>query len=110
MDATRDGRSQEQPAEDAAVPDVSPAVRERLLRESLVAWRAQGLLSAEQHDTLLATVARPHLAQRAAQEQKLGRGVTILVNLGAIVLGAGLLVFFASNWVEFGRAAKIASL
>jgi uncharacterized membrane protein len=91
--------------------DVPADVRERILRDSLAAWRAQGLLSPEQCDALLATVARPAAPARAvAHERKLGRGVTILVNLGAIVLGAGLLVFFASNWIEFGRAAKIASL
>jgi uncharacterized membrane protein len=32
------------------------------------------------------------------------------VNLGAVALAAGLLVFFASNWIEFGRLAKVASL
>jgi uncharacterized membrane protein len=86
-------------------------VREHVLRDSLAAWRGQGLLTAEQHDTLLATVAGPVAAPSAVvNERKLGRGVTILINLGAIVLGAGLLVFFASNWVEFGRAAKIGSL
>src|SRR3990167_7448323 len=53
-----------------------PEVRERVLRESLAAWRAQGLLSAEQHDRLLASVAGPTATQRAlAQERKLGRGV-----------------------------------
>lgn len=90
---------------------VPPDVREHVLRDGLAAWRGQGLLTAEQHDTLLATVAGPAAPQRAVvHERKLGRGVTILVNLGAIVLGAGLLIFFASNWIEFGRAAKIGSL
>src|SRR5512145_1538293 len=90
---------------------VPSEVRERVLRDGLAAWRGQGLLTAQQHDMLLATVAGPPAPPRAvANERKLGRGVTILVNLGAIVLGAGLLIFFASNWVEFGRAAKIGSL
>lgn len=85
--------------------------RDRILREGLLAWRAQGLLGAEQCDRLLATLGGPAAPERAvADERKLGRGVTILINLGAIVLGSGLLIFFASNWVEFGRAAKIASL
>ncbi|OGL00323.1 MAG: hypothetical protein A3I14_16580 [Candidatus Rokubacteria bacterium RIFCSPLOWO2_02_FULL_73_56] len=85
--------------------------RERILRESLADWRAQGLLSGEQHDRLLASVVAPRASPGAlAQERKLGRGVAILINLGALVLAAGLLVFFASNWIEFGRAAKIASL
>lgn len=91
---------------------VASSVRERVLRDAIGAWRAAALLSAEQAERLLATVgagASPG-ERRAASERKLGRGVTILINLGAIALGAGLLVFFASNWVEFGRAAKIASL
>jgi len=91
--------------------DVPAAVRERVLREQLAAWREQGLISAAQHDQLLAGVIAPAATQRAVgHERKLGRGVTILINLGAIVLGAGLLTFFASNWIEFERAAKIASL
>jgi len=91
--------------------DVPPATKEGVLREQLAAWRAQGLISAAQHDQLLASVIAPAASQRAVgHERKLGRGVTILINLGAIVLGAGLLTFFASNWIEFERAAKIASL
>jgi uncharacterized membrane protein len=87
------------------------AVRDRILRDAIVAWRASGLLGAEQADRLLATLsAEPVPRRAAAAEHKLGRGVTILVNLGAIALGAGLLVFFASNWIELGRGAKIASL
>ncbi|HSD52294.1 MAG TPA: DUF2157 domain-containing protein [Candidatus Methylomirabilis sp.] len=94
--------------------DIRPEVRERILREGLATWRDQGLISAEQHEVLLARVAvpaRPARPQRAVvKERKLGRGVTILINLGAIILAAGLIIFFASNWIEFGRAAKIASL
>lgn len=97
--------------------DISPEIRERILRESLAAWREQGLITEEQYDLLLAQVAaapgpeRPAAPRRAiVHERKLGRGVTILINLGAIILAAGLIIFFASNWIEFGRAAKIASL
>lgn len=92
-------------------PEVRPEVRERILREGLADWRARGLISAEQHDRLLASVVAPRApAHTVAHERKLGRGVTILINLGAIVLAAGLLIFFASNWIEFGRPAKVASL
>jgi uncharacterized membrane protein len=101
----------------ALAPQVSPKVRERILREGLAAWREQGLISPEQHDRLLAHTAAIPPTSRAsapeeilARERKLGRGVTILINLGAIILAAGLLVFFASNWIEFGRPAKVASL
>ena len=90
---------------------VPPAVRERIIRDAIAAWRASGMLTIELGVGLLATLspaAAP--ARAAANERKLGRGVTILINLGAIALAAGLLIFFASNWVEFGRAAKVASL
>ena len=98
-------------------PQVSPKVRDRILREGLAAWREEGLISPEQHDRLLAHTAAAAPAPRAAapedaiaRERKLGRGVTILINLGAIILAAGLIVFFANNWIEFGRPAKVASL
>ena len=107
-------REESRPPSDVSWPEISPEIRERILRENLAAWRDQGLISAEQYARLLAQVAgpaRPTKPQRAvAQERKLGRGVTILINLGAIILAAGLIIFFASNWIEFGRAAKIASL
>jgi uncharacterized membrane protein len=91
--------------------EVPRGVRDRIVREAILGWRAAGLLSVEQGDGLLATLsAAPAPARAAMNERKLGRGVTILINLGAIALAAGLLVFFASNWVEFGRGAKVASL
>jgi hypothetical protein len=90
--------------------DVPAVTRQRVLRDGLAAWRAQGLITPEQHDRLLASVVAPAGARRVGNERKLGRGVTILVNVGAIVLAAGLIIFFASNWVDFGRAAKIGSL
>lgn len=105
-----------EPNEESA-HDISPEAREWVLRDSLAAWREQGLISEEQHDVLLAQVAVAPTPGRSAappraivHERKLGRGVTILINLGAIILAAGLIIFFASNWIEFGRAAKIASL
>ncbi len=100
---------------DAFAPQIAPKVRERILREGLTRWREQGLISPEQYDRLLAhaTVTASHLptaGDAVAQERRLGRGVTILIKTGAVVLAAGLTVFFASNWIEFGRPAKVASL
>lgn len=90
---------------------VPPAVRDRIVRDAILGWRAAGLLTLEQGDGLLATLSPgPEPARAAVTERKLGRGVTILINLGAIALAAGLLVFFASNWIEFGRGAKVTSL
>jgi uncharacterized membrane protein len=90
---------------------VPAAVRERIVRDAIAGWRAAGLLTVEQGDGLLATLSPgPAPVRAVANERKLGRGVTILINLGAIALAVGLLIFFASNWIEFGRGAKIASL
>ena len=98
-------------------PEPSQPVRERILREAVTAWHASGLISAEQRDLLLAHASTAPPDSRTAEPERamtkgrrLGRGVAILVNLGAIALAAGLIVFFASNWIEFGRSAKIASL
>ncbi|RPI00895.1 MAG: DUF2157 domain-containing protein, partial [Zetaproteobacteria bacterium] len=96
--------------------ELSPKVRARVLREALAAWYAEGYISAEQRDLLLARteVSAPpfpaDLSEDLAGGGWLDRGVAVLVYLGAVVLAAGLLVFFASNWIEFGRVAKVASL
>jgi len=124
MTDPEDGQKFESPARADAdrafgelAPQVSPKVRERILREGLAAWREEGLIGAEQHDRLLARAGAVLPGFRAAapedafaEERQLGRGVTVLVNLGAIILAAGLIVFFASNWSEFDRPAKVASL
>src|SRR5574341_1312097 len=86
--------------------EISPEIRERLLRESLDNWRNENLISEEQHKLLLARIS----ATAPSISPEVGRGVTILINLGAVALAAGLIIFFASNWIEFGRAAKIGSL
>ena len=98
----------------ASSPEERPQEsKTHLVRQALDDWLARGLLPAELHAQLSADLAaEPHVPapSQATTERKLGRGVTILVNLGAILLAAGLIIFFAANWVEFGRAAKIASL
>ncbi len=119
MTDAEDSQSAEPPERAFATfgSQVSPKVRERILREGLAAWREQGLIGADQYDRLLAGIGTASPTPRTeasddtlARERTLGRGVTILVNLGAVVLAAGLIAFFASNWIEFGRAAKVASL
>lgn len=102
--------------------DSPPAsdTRARVLREALESWRERGLLGPDLHARLLADVEAapppapaapaPQMERAAREERRLSRGVSILVNLGAVILAAGLIVFFASNWIEFGRPAKVASL
>jgi uncharacterized membrane protein len=114
--ATRPPRSEADRTSGVRALEPSHQVRARILREELAVWREQGLISAEQFDVLLAhSSAAPHSRSSGstpalAAERRLGRGIAILVTLGAILLGAGLIVFLASNWTEFGRPLKIASL
>jgi uncharacterized membrane protein len=96
-----------------------PAETERsLLRRHIDAWRRDGLISDEQADALLVRVAAaPGEAEPGEpahrpdfQVRSMGRGVTLLVNFGAVVLALGLVIFFASNWAEIGRAMRIVCL
>jgi uncharacterized membrane protein len=96
--------------------ELPPKVRARVLREALAAWYAEGYISAEQRDLLIARTEAPPPAPPAEPSEDLGdggwldRGIALLVNLGAVVLAAGLVAFFAGNWIDLERPAKIASL
>ena len=55
-------------------------------------WQAKGLLSPEQVNDLRAALAENETGERS------GRGVAIFSMLGAVLLGAGLMLFVGSNW------------
>lgn len=85
----------------ARTRELSPKVRTRVVREALASWRAEGLISAEQHDLLLDHTETPLPSRSAepgeglAEEGWLARGVAILIHLGAIALAAGLITRYA---------------
>ncbi len=55
-------------------------------------WQAKGLLSPEQVNDLRAALAENETGERS------GRGVAIFSMLGAVLLGAGPMLFVGSNW------------
>jgi len=69
--------------------------RERLARDA-VSWRAAGIITAEQERAILARYGME--GARAIRALRLGWFATAVSVIGAIVLAAGIVLFFASQW------------
>ncbi len=78
----------------------------RWLEANSGVWVERGIITGEQRQLILDDhdVAAAGLAGRRAY----ARLVTILATLGAILAGTGVILFFASNWEEIPRYAKLA--
>ncbi|MFA6092742.1 MAG: DUF2157 domain-containing protein [Elusimicrobiota bacterium] len=76
--------------------------RQRLEQESL-AWVAGGVISEEQRALILAAVP----VQEAPQKRRL---TSTIVTLGALFIGFGVILFFASNWQNIGPYPKMGIL
>ena len=66
-------------------------------------WEAAGIINEDQAGAILA-----RYEQGAEGATSQGRLVTILVTLGAVLVGLGVILFFAANWQEFSKEAKLA--
>ena len=78
------------------------------LREELEAWQRDGTITAEQAQAVLARYPDyppGHGASR--RRQGLVTGLSIL---GGILIGLGVITFFAANWDEISHEVKLASL
>ena len=78
------------------------------LREELEAWQRDGAITAEQAQAILARYPDyppGHGASR--RRQGLVTGLSIL---GGILIGIGVITFFAANWDEISHEVKLASL
>jgi uncharacterized membrane protein len=79
--------------------------RERLARDASI-WRREGLISPEQE--------RDILGRAGAGQANLGRAfrmrwmVTAVSIFGALILGAGIIQFFAANWDEMPDWSRVA--
>jgi uncharacterized membrane protein len=67
-------------------------------------WVDEGLISSEQAEAI-----RGRYADARTTERR-GRLVQVLAALGAVVVGFGVILFFAANWSEIPRAARLAVL
>ena len=64
-------------------------------------WLASGVITPKQHATMVADVDHEERNTRS------GRFTLIVSVLGALLLGTGLILFFASNWESLGHSTKL---
>ncbi len=71
-------------------------------------WQDQGIISPEQGRAIISgyTASGGPVAVHRTQ----GRLVTILAILGSVLVGLGVILFFASNWQEIPKSVKLAMI
>ncbi|MCH8988593.1 MAG: DUF2157 domain-containing protein [Chloroflexi bacterium] len=77
---------------------------ERLPRE-VSRWQSDGIITAEQKQAILGSYAPAELAPRSHRAQ--GRLVTGLAVIGSVLVGLGVILFFAANWDAIDRWPKL---
>ena len=71
-------------------------------------WQDQGLISAEQGRAIMSGY--PASGRHVAAHRTQGRLVSILAILGAVLVGLGVVLFFASNWEGIPKPVKLAMI
>ncbi|NVK22793.1 MAG: DUF2157 domain-containing protein [Kangiellaceae bacterium] len=69
------------------------------LKIQLTDWQAQGLVSSESQQSILAQY-------QIVQEEKSQLASILLVVLGAILIGGGVILLFAHNWDQLGKGVR----
>ena len=78
------------------------------LRQELEAWQRDGTISVEQGRAILARYPADSVGyETARRRQGLVIGLSIL---GAVLVGLGIITFFAANWNEVPRGVKLGAL
>lgn len=78
------------------------------LREEVEAWQQDGTVSAEQGQAILARYPEFEPGYDASRRRQ--PLVVALSVLGAVLIGLGVITFYAANWDEISRSIKIGSL
>jgi uncharacterized membrane protein len=78
---------------------------ERLPGE-LTRWQSDGIITAEQGQAIRDRYSASEIAPRSQRVQ--GRLVTGLSVIGAVLVGLGIILFFAANWDGIDRTPKLA--
>lgn len=68
-------------------------------------WRASGIISGEQARAILGAYDFPEAA-----EAPRNRLVTVLLIMGAVLVGLGVILFVAANWQEISSGVKLAMM
>ena len=71
----------------------------KTLRKELPIWQEHGWVSAENSDAIL-----EHVGTKENQINLLAFGVAIL---GVLLLGSGVITYFAANWAEMSKITKL---
>ncbi|MDA1128223.1 MAG: DUF2157 domain-containing protein [Chloroflexi bacterium] len=77
---------------------------EKLPRE-LSRWESDGIITSEQGQAILGSYSPSELAPASSRAQ--GRLVTSLSIVGSVLLGLGVILFFAANWDGIDRWPKV---
>lgn len=79
--------------------------RLKWLEGEVAAWQRDGIIDEGQAGAIL----QRYAARREREEAvRGGRLVTVLAVIGAILLGLGVILFFASNWQAMSKTLKVA--
>ena len=73
------------------------------LPAEVAGWRQDGLITEDQAQVLLARYSLPEAGAAARS-----RAAAILATMGALALGLGVILFFASNWAAISKEVKLA--
>ena len=73
------------------------------LPAEVAGWRQDGLITEDQARVLLARYSLPEAGAAARS-----RAAAILATMGALALGLGVILFFASNWAAISKEVKLA--
>ena len=78
------------------------------LPAEVLRWQDQGIISPEQGRAIISGYLVPDTPVAFHRAQ--GRLVSILAILGSVLVGLGVILFFASNWQEIPRPVKLAMI
>ena len=104
MESTPREESEIAPASESAPAVTGDQFLDRLPAE-VERWRGHGIITPEQGREIIACYEATGVGATATAAH--GRLVTIVATLGSVLLGLGVILFFASNWEEIPRAVKL---
>lgn len=78
--------------------------RLKWLENEVTAWQNEGIINQVQAKTILTRYAESRREADAERGEKL---VTVLAVLGALLLGIGVIIFFAANWQAMPKWLKV---
>ena len=85
-------------------PNSDPFIK-RLLDETRL-WQDRGIITAEQAAAITANYNVP--PELAFDDRARSKLVTVLAIFGSLLVGLGVILFFAANWDQIPRAVRLA--